>query len=255
MIMVMNNKQALLQAYALLAPYSDKARWEFHSHLYHLNLLTRNITKDTTILDVGCGIGIFALSLKLLGYDVEGYDKYVFQANTSYTAHDIAGLQKIWDTHGLRIVSRDVFDGDRFVKQYDVIVSIATIEHQSRPRSFLGSLKRSVRPGGLIYLSTPNVAHLLNRIRCFFGRPPLGNIQELFETDANFVGHVREYTLGELAQMFSWLGIDVLRTAWVQDKKPKLPRNFREIYVTILRIISYIVPFFRETNVIIGRVS
>lgn len=254
MINTSNNKRALLRAYALLAPYSDKSRWEFNSHLYHLNLLTRNIAKNATILDVGCGIGILALSLRLLGYDTDGYDKFVFQENTNYTVGDLAGLQKIWEEQRLRVISHDVFDDNRSAKKYDAVISIATIEHQPHPRSFLEKVKRSARPGGLIYFSTPNVAHLLNRVRCFFGRPPLGNLQELFETDADFVGHFREYTLEELTRMFAWLHIEIMFARQVQDKKPKWPRNFREIYVNLLRAIACILPSLGETNIIIGRV-
>lgn len=254
MITLSDNKQALSRAYALLTPYSDNMRWEFNSHLYHLNLLTKNITRNKTILDVGCGIGILALSLKLLGYDVDGYDKYVFQADTSYTVVDPAGLRKIWDQYGLRITPHDVLNDDRSAKRYDVVMSIATLEHQSRPRLFLECLEHSARRGGLIYLATPNVAHILNRIRCFFGQPPLGNLQELFEEDSAFVGHFREYTLEELMRMFGWMNMKIMFAGRMQDKKPKLPRNFREVYVNALRIIACIVPSLGETNVIIGQV-
>jgi SAM-dependent methyltransferase len=254
MINVSKNKQALIGAYALLAPYSDKARWEFNSHLCHLNWLTENVAKDARILDVGCGIGILILSLKLLGYDVEGYDKYVFRDNTSYAVHNLIGLQKIWERQGLRILAYDVFGGGLPATQYDVVVSIATVEHQSRPRAFLEHLRHSSAPGGIIYLSTPNVAHLLNRIRFLFGRPLLGNLRELFDTDVAFVGHFREYTLEELVWMFGWLDIEIIFAGQIQDKKPKWPHNFRGIYVNFFRTVAAIFPSLGETNIIIGRV-
>lgn len=254
MITILDNEQALSRAYALLAPYSNKARWEFKSHLCHLNLLTRNIGKNKTILDVGCGIGILALSLKLLGYDVDGYDKYVFQENTSYTVADLSGLQKIWNQYKLHITANDAFDNNPSIKEYDAVISIATLEHQSHPRSFLEHLKSSVRPCGLIYLATPNISHILNRIRCFFGQPPLGNLQELFETDISFVGHFREYTLGELVRMFEWMNIEIMFAGRMQDKKPRWPRNFRDAYVNSLRVVACIISSLGETNVIIGRV-
>lgn len=248
-----DNKKVLLRAYEILSPYSDKARWEFDSHLCHLNWLTSNIAKNATVLDVGCGIGILALSLKLLGFNVEGYDKFVFMEKTNYTVGDLVNLQKIWDDYHISITPHDVFD-EWSAKQYDVVVTIATIEHQARPRAFLECLKHVVRSdGGIIYLATPNVAHLLNRFRCFLGRPQLSNLRELYEADANFVGHFREYTLEELKQMFSWPEIDIMYAKQLQDKKPKWPRTFREVYVNMLRAIARFIPSFGEANIIVGR--
>ena len=64
----MEIKQALEEAYNDLAPYSDKKRWEFCNNYKHLKFFISHISKDSTILDVGCGIGIFIVALKKLGY-------------------------------------------------------------------------------------------------------------------------------------------------------------------------------------------
>ena len=87
---------ALDNAYKTLAPYSNKQRWEFDSNLFHLSTIVSHVAVKDKIIDVGCGIGILALALKNLGYDVCGVDKYVFEPSNSYNVSDIDGLKKIW---------------------------------------------------------------------------------------------------------------------------------------------------------------
>lgn len=253
MIQTINNKldtqKELEQAYNLLSPYSDKSRWEFENHLAHLKILTKYLSTGHTIFDAGCGIGILALTLKLMGYRVEGGDRYLFEKNNTYSVDDISGLKKIWKQNGLEIRDVDIFNLD---KKYDFVISIATIEHQSRPGLFLKKLKEI--SNDYIYIATPNTANLLNRIRFLFGRPPLNNIEEFYMED-NFVGHWREYTLKELKQMFEWEDIKIIKAETQQSIKPKFVfKNFRDIYVNLFRLLTYILPGSGDANIILGKI-
>ena len=92
----MTNKEILEKSYKILSPYSDAQLWEFNSNLIHLNLLTKNLSKDSTILDAGCGIGILALAIKLTGYKIDGADKYQFKESNFniYYVKDIKSYKK-----------------------------------------------------------------------------------------------------------------------------------------------------------------
>ena len=159
----MTNKQALQKAYTILSPYADKQRWEFNNNLVHLHYITKHIPKISTILDVGCGIGILDIALILLGYKGTGLDKYVFEENNSFSVHDISGLRRIWESMGLEILPKDVLD-DEIEMKYDAVISIATIEHQKNPKQFLKGLLDATQSHGFIYIATPNISHLLNRL-------------------------------------------------------------------------------------------
>ncbi len=93
------------------------------------NLLGRlrraGLGKGASILDYGCGNGVFIQYLKGRGYPrVEGYDPYV------------APFSKMPE------------------HQFDCVMANDVIEHVSDPRSTLRECTRLVKPGGLLYLGT-----------------------------------------------------------------------------------------------------
>lgn len=250
----MENKQALQKAYSLLSPYADRQRWEFNNNLVHLRFITKYIPKTSSILDVGCGIGILDLALTLLGYKVKGIDKYVFEVNNSFSIDDINDLRRIWDMQGLVILQKDILH-DTVEEKYGTVISIAAIEHQKDPKLFLEGLLNTVCSGGLLYVATPNISHFLNRVRFLLGRSPLsGHLEKWFKKGEKFEGHWREYTLKELEQMFGWLGIAVLYTKNKQSMRAcfKLA-SWRSWYVGLFRLLSYILSEVGDTNIIIGK--
>ncbi|OJI07341.1 hypothetical protein BK004_01250 [bacterium CG10_46_32] len=250
----MNNKEALQKAYEILSPYSNKQRWELNNNLVHLRFITKHISKESSILDVGCGIGILDIALILLGYHVAGVDKYLFESNNSFSISDIDGLKRIWESQGLSILPKDILQDD-VLEMYGAVISIATIEHQKDPKRFLERILGVIRPGGFIYIATPNISHLLNRIRFLFGMSPMsGHLQNFFNRGELYEGHWREYTLGELRQIFVWVSILVVSSRNVQSMRPGFralsPRSW---YVSLFRVLSYVILGTRDTNIIIGK--
>jgi len=78
------------------------------------------------------------------------------------------------------------------------------IEHlNTPPRRVLEFLAAQLAPGGWLVLTTPNAVWLKNRLRLLMGRNPF----ELLRDDRS--GHVREYTLAELAAAAGEAGLEV----------------------------------------------
>jgi len=95
-----------------------------------LKLLTRlGLQPASSILDYGCGAGLFVEFLKKRGYsNVSGYDPFV-----------------------------PAFAGERVLdSRYDAVVSYDVIEHHDEPREFMAAVARLVKPGGLLAIGTPN---------------------------------------------------------------------------------------------------
>ncbi|MBI3431380.1 MAG: methyltransferase domain-containing protein [Hydrogenophilales bacterium] len=97
-----------------------------------------------TVLDVGCFDGRF---LDHLG---GGYRRSGIEVHPLAAEHAAA--------KGIEIVGRDFSDLDTLHPPFDVVVAMDVIEHVGNPRTFLASLARATRPGGLIILSTGNTA-------------------------------------------------------------------------------------------------
>lgn len=247
------NYEALCRAYDELDPFSQKQRWEFDSNLVHLNFLTKYLPKDGTILDAGSYIGILALALRFLGYNVEGSDKYLFIPNNTYFVGDLEQLKSIWARHNLSVLNQDVIT-DAPIKKYDAVLSVAVIEHQRYPRLFLDGLKRCVKPGGFIYVATPNLANLANRFRFLLGRPPVQNIERLFKDAEEFNGHWREYTPQELKSVFKLSGLSVVASKTCQSMRPNW-KSLGKLPLNLTRLIARLLPSTGDTNLIVGKVQ
>lgn len=106
------------------------------------------------ILDVGCFDGALLHSL--------GKNFQKFGVEASHAAVEICRGRDI------EIVSSNIRDLPTIARQFDVICAIDVIEHVANPLAFIAMLKRLVRPGGSIIISTGN-AHARSW-RLFGGR-------------------------------------------------------------------------------------
>ena len=252
-------RNALTQAYAALSPFSDSDAWEFESHLMHLHFVLQALAKlqpGATVIDVGCYIGILPLALRMLGVDAAGNDKYIFQSKDTgqaygFSAPELDALKKVWDTYGLRVDALDVTK-ERAAVQYDLVLSIATIEHQPYPKQFLDNVASFAKSGGTIYIATPNVAKLANRVRFLFGRPPMSNLQEFYMNAHDFNGNWREYTRAELKDMALLSHLQVKSCTSIQMEPVTFqlmrPRKWAR---SIVRLLACVIPGTGDINVLI----
>lgn len=252
----MNPREALLSAYDDLAPFSNRHRWEFYSNLKHIEFLSQYLKGGEHILDVGSGMGIFALALTKLGYKVDGLDKYIFLPDTyiSLGQDAITKLQKVWADNKMRVIDIDIstFVSDQ---KYDCVVNIAVIEHQKNPKKFIEACTARLRTAGLFFCVTPNMVDLLNRLRVLCGRSAFRDLKPFFEDGESFVGHWREYTLRELVQMCGWSSLEVIearnyRTLPYFNGKNSVGRS---LFLGLFQLVAKCIPGARDTNSVISK--
>ena len=96
------------------------------------------------LLDLGCGNGAFLLRARSAGWDVVGVD-------LDSKAVEVACMQ------GLDARLGDVETLDPSIEQFDVITLGHVIEHVHHPVKVLQACYRLLKPGGYLWIDTPNI--------------------------------------------------------------------------------------------------
>jgi SAM-dependent methyltransferase len=110
----------------------------------------------------------------------------------------------------------DLFDAERDAYPYAdgsfaAVVCCELLEHlSSDPMYLLSEVNRILRPGGHLILSTPNISALRSVAAVLMGNHP-GLYQQFMKPRQGFTDprHAREYTPGEMRQMFESAGFSV----------------------------------------------
>ena len=113
-------------------------------HLRHLPA-----TPGGRLLDVGCGSGAFLAQMEALGWHADGIDP---------DPEAVAGAR----TAGLSVSQGTIgdLDSEEHRARYDAVTLSHVIEHLHDPAGDLRVLRDLVRPGGLIWIATPNLEAL-----------------------------------------------------------------------------------------------
>jgi len=99
------------------------------------------------LLDVGCGNGAFLRLAREMGWNVTGLDfdpEAVEQARNAGFEAIVGGVEAL----------------DTVADRYDVITLSHVIEHVGDPNDTLACLYRLLKPGGMLWLETPNLGSL-----------------------------------------------------------------------------------------------
>lgn len=138
-------KQALLwrkKAYSHLNPSGlYKLLSMIASPFYQLE--KPQYVENGTLLDVGCGNGRYLLTMRSLGWQVQGVE----------LSED--GL-KVCRSAGLDVHHGDLLSASLAANSFDVVTARHLIEHVPDPHSFMAELARVLKPGGKLIIETPN---------------------------------------------------------------------------------------------------
>jgi SAM-dependent methyltransferase len=168
-----------------------------------LELVTRDVPAGGRILDIGCSPPFVLAVLKSLGYAATGVDvqPQVFansQAELGFTAV------------GCNVEQQALPFPDQ---SFDAVLLCEVFEHlRLNPVRTMQEIRRVVRPGGFLYLTTPNSYSLggisnfvLKRSGYFCTTRDLYDELDQINIEG-FSGHVREYTHREVEGFLARLG-------------------------------------------------
>ena len=123
------------------------------THEVVLDLVKKFIPSRAKIVDLAAGEGAFSLTLQRLGHDV--------------TAVDFSGEN--WKATDIPLELRDLDSefADSLVAEhgkFDAVAAIEIVEHLENPFRFIRQCAGLLKPGGLMFLTTPNVEAVNSRL-------------------------------------------------------------------------------------------
>lgn len=165
-----------------------------------------------SVLDLGCGRGYLLRALhralpeaRCIGVELS------------------AGAADELRAEGIEVHVQDV--ADRLPADdasLDLVVMGEVIEHVFDPDACIEEIRRVLKPGGTLVVTTPNLASWLNRALLLFGVQPVFSetstrkkyghwLGLLGERKTNTQGHLKLFTLGALRELLDDLGFAVVR--------------------------------------------
>ncbi len=174
-----------------------------------------------SIIDLGCGKGIFSFELArrfpkatVVGIDI---DPQLIESNLK-----IVEAVKI---KNLRFERDDILNL-KYSELFDLAVSVDNLEHIEDDISALISIKRALKPGGLL------VCHVPARERIW--------LFKRMATNFNVVGHVRPgYTKKELKEKFGQAGFELVQLGYTYGYLETISNN-----------LSYLITRAEQKNVL-----
>jgi 2-polyprenyl-3-methyl-5-hydroxy-6-metoxy-1,4-benzoquinol methylase len=158
------------------------------------------------ILDVGCAQGTLALLLAERGHRVTAVDLRSEFLEYARSRH----------THGtIDFIQANAVE-EKIPGHYDLVFANQIIEHLLYPVQFVSGLRRSLRPGGLLVVTTPNGDYLRNALPSYRG---LGDPKqwEHLQFTADGDGHFFAYLAEELVEAFAAAGLEEPRVRFFES--------------------------------------
>jgi len=170
--------------------------------------------KHFKVLDLGCGYGRFLLAIK------KKYGDYVTLFGLDSSRAEIKQGKKL----GLNLAYANVQERTQFKDNYfDLITAAEIIEHLLNPDAFLLECNRTLKIGGYLIISTPNLCAWFNRILLLFGSQPIflepsakskligAGFLKKFKKDSTPVGHIRIFTFNALRDLLEANGFRIIQ--------------------------------------------
>jgi 2-polyprenyl-3-methyl-5-hydroxy-6-metoxy-1,4-benzoquinol methylase len=184
------------------------------------SILRQHRTADVpTVADIGAGGCVVSMCLAKAGAKVTCVDTWgEYDRNDPYgegfafgNSKDLLdmlrreGLSPI--QHDLTVRPWPLVDG-----HYDIVTCFDVIEHIWHGKDVLHNvyeISRICKPGGLVFITTPNVAMLRNRLKLLCGMSIYHDLDRWLNTWP-YTGHVREFDFSEIRRVFTLAGFTLV---------------------------------------------
>lgn len=199
----------------------DYSEYYFRSQLLRyyqsLMIVDKNI-KPASVLDIGSYPSHIHKALLLMGYDAYGVD--IDPARISSNLDDCRDKTYRADI--------EFPNWNLSSKKYDIIFFLEVLEHlHVNPFIVFDEVESLLNKGGYLFLSTPNLFSLKNRINFVRGKyvfeHPFSVYEKLERHGSR--GHQRLYSIEELEDILDVYGFDIINKWCLNDSSPALKKE------------------------------
>lgn len=189
------------------------------------NKLKELLSAGSEVLDVGAGEGALSERLSDAGFKVTALDIN----ETDFKSKKAKFCQLNFnDENELNNFSI------RFSEKFDAVIGVEVIEHIENPWKYVDFMKRLIKPGGILLITTPNITSWLSRMIFLFE----GRFHQFSDGDLSY-GHIAPITNWELQVILKNSGfekIDILPAGtlpflWIVMDKRLLFYNFVSLFL------------------------
>lgn len=218
--------------------YYDQFRDRYANTLRYVTRALRDVPPPPRILDVGSG------QLALLTRALFGAESEVADIDTRYT--------EALRAQGVGFFEVDLARGGPPPgPRYDLVILAEVIEHVPRPpHRVFEELAATLRPGGRLLVTTPNLYRLRNLLRLATGQPVFSFFREPARDRP--LGHFVEYAKEQMDWQLREAGLEVELSERVQLSWGGASRRAR-LARKVLRPLLVARPLWRDNLVLLAR--
>jgi len=184
-------------------PYLQHARFTSYYKLKKLLKVVEeveNYIKDqclertqVTILDAGCGFGIYASALASLGYSVKGVD--IWEEGIRVAKEKAKGF---WNVEFEVAEAKEYLESSG--QHFNIVLALDVLEHMRAPFEFCKTAYRALRSPGLFLVIVPDG---LGEVELF-----AESFCRRFHKSSPRNPHIQRFTLGTIRRMLIEVGFD-----------------------------------------------
>lgn len=123
--------------------------------------------KGGNVLELAAGNGVVARSLLHTCQDITNYTA------TEFSLPRVENLKNTMSDPRIKVLIADAEKlPEDSLGQFDAIIMVALIEHLIDPLGAMRNIRKLLKPGGFVYVDTPNIALFTRRIKLLLGNFP-----------------------------------------------------------------------------------